>query len=158
MKHTGVKVNSYAQYQNWGSVATPGYTVLLWLLNWLFWFITFYLIGGLGLVCALFSAAMFWFVLVRAFNFTGHGKGEKKHVEGVDFDRSNLSVNQLRPGLLAGEWHNNHHLYPASARAGFLPYQLDLAWIYIYGLYKIGGVSSYRDSKTEFLKKYIQSR
>jgi len=64
-------------------------------------------------------------------------------------------VNQLRPGLFAGEWHNNHHLYPGSARAGFLSYQLDLPWIYIYSLYKIGAVSSFRDSKQDFLRKYF---
>ena len=28
-------------------------------------------------------------------------------------------------------WQNNHHLYPGSARAGFLPYQIDFAWVYI---------------------------
>ncbi|HXD77579.1 MAG TPA: hypothetical protein VN616_07210, partial [Puia sp.] len=42
-----------------------------------------------------------------------------------------------------------------SARAGFLPSQLDLAWIYIYTLKKLRMVSWYRDSKKEFLKKYI---
>ena len=56
--------------------------------------------------------------------------------------------------MLAGEWHNNHHLYPGSARAGFLPYQLDLAWIYIYVLFKLKMVGSYKDSKPEFMKKY----
>ena len=75
-------------------------------------------------------------------------------VDGIDFDRSNLSINQTRPGMLSGEWHNNHHLFPVSARAGFLPYQLDLAWIYIYCMSKIGVVSSYHDSKKEFLRKY----
>ncbi len=154
MKHVGVEVNSYAEYQRWGSIATPFYTIRTWLLNWAFWYTTFYFIGGHGLACTMFCAAMFWFLLVRAFNYTGHGKGEEKHVEGVDFDRSNLSINQMRPGLFAGEWHNNHHLYPASARAGFLSYQLDLPWIYIYSLYKIGAVSSYHDSKKDFLKKY----
>ena len=154
MKHTGVGINTYAQYQKWGSLATPFYTISLWLLNWAFWYTALYFIGGHGLACALFSAAMFWFLLVRAFNYTGHGKGEERHVDGVDFDRSNLSINQMRPGLFAGEWHNNHHLYPASARAGFLSYQLDLPWIYIYTLYKLGAVSSYHDSKKEFLKKY----
>jgi stearoyl-CoA desaturase (delta-9 desaturase) len=64
-------------------------------------------------------------------------------------------LNQARPGLLAGEWHNNHHLYPGSARAGFLPSQLDLAWIYIYVLHKLKMVKSYKDSKEEFLRKYI---
>lgn len=158
LQHSGVKINTYAQYLEWGSIASPLYTVGLWLLNWTFWYTMFYLIGGHGLACALFGAAMFWFVLVRAFNYTGHGKGEKKHVDGIDFDRSNLSINQTRPGLFSGEWHNNHHLYPGSARAGFLPYQIDLAWIYIFSLYKLGAVSSYHDSKNDFLKKYAGAR
>jgi stearoyl-CoA desaturase (delta-9 desaturase) len=155
MKHTGVTTNTYEQYKKWGSVASPFYTVTLWALNWAFWYTAFYFIGGHALACALFSSALLWFIGVRAFNYTGHAKGEEKHVEGVDFDRSNLSVNQLRPGLFAGEWHNNHHLYPGSARAGFLSYQLDLPWIYIYTLYKMGAVSSYRDSKKDFLRKYV---
>ena len=157
MKHTGVKINSYNQYRKWGSIASPFYTVGIWLLNWVFWYLIFFMIGGHGLACALFTAAMLWFVLVRAFNYTGHGKGEVRHIDGVDFDRSNLSINQARPGLLAGEWHNNHHLYPGSARAGFLPYQIDLAWIYIYCLHKLKMVSWYKDSKSEFLKKYRQA-
>jgi stearoyl-CoA desaturase (delta-9 desaturase) len=158
IRHTGVKINNFRQYQRWGSVASPFYTVALWLLNWVFWYTVLYFIGGHGLANALFSAALLWYVLVPAFNYTGHGKGKEMHVDGIDFDRSNLSINQARPGLLAGEWHNNHHLYPGSARAGFLPYQLDLAWIYIYCLHKIGGVSSYHDSKKEFLKKYMESK
>jgi sn-1 stearoyl-lipid 9-desaturase len=156
MRHTGVKTNTFAQYQEWGSVASPYYTIALWFTNWAFWYTAFYFMGGHALACTLFGAALFWFIGVRAFNYTGHGKGEEAHVDGVDFDRSNLSVNQLRPGLFAGEWHNNHHLYPGSARAGFLTYQLDLPWIYIYSLYKIGAVSSFRDSKRDFLKKYFE--
>jgi len=46
-------------------------------------------------------------------------------------------------------------LYPGSARAGFLPYQVDLAWLYIYGLHKIGGVTSFKDSKPLFLKNQL---
>jgi stearoyl-CoA desaturase (delta-9 desaturase) len=154
--HTGVGINNFKQYLQWGSVTRPGYAITLWLLNWAFWFTVLYLIGGFGLAFAIFSAAMLWFVLVRAFNYTGHGKGEDKHIDGIDYDRSNLSINQTRPGLFTGEWHNNHHLYPGSARAGFLPYQLDLAWIYIFCMYKLGAVSSYHDSKKEFLRKYRQ--
>lgn len=155
MSHTGVELNDYEQYKRWGSAATVRYTIFLWLLNWSFWYFMFYLMGGHGLACAAFSAAMFWFVLVRAFNYTGHGKGEECHKEGIDFDRSNLSINQSRPGWFSGEWHNNHHLYPNSARAGFLPYQLDLAWVYIYCLHKLGMVTSFKDSKKEFLDKYV---
>jgi stearoyl-CoA desaturase (delta-9 desaturase) len=155
MKHTGVQLNSYKQYQKWGSITSPSYVFITWALNWSFWYIILFLIGGHALSCAIFTAAMIWFVLIRSFNYTGHGGGKVKHKEGVDFDRSNLSINQTRPGLLSGEWHNNHHLYPGSARAGFLPMQIDLAWIYIYLLHKLKMVSSYKDSKKEFLKKYI---
>ena len=154
MCHTGMPVNSYKKYQKWGSIACPLFTICLLLGNWAFWYTAFYFMGGNGLACAMFSAAMFWMIFVRAFNYTGHGKGEKKHIDGIDYDRRNLSINQTRPGLFSGEWHNNHHLFPVSARAGFLPYQIDLAWIYIYSMYKIGVVSSYHDSKKEFLKKY----
>ncbi len=154
MQHTGVGMNSYKQYLRWGSVATPAYTVLLWLGNWAFWYTAFYFMGGHALACTMFAAAMFWFIFVRAFNYTGHGKGEVKHVDGIDYDRRNLSINQMRPGLFSGEWHNNHHLYPASAQAGFLPQQIDLAWIYIWILHKLGAVTSYHNNKKEFLKKY----
>ena len=156
MKHTGVQMNSYSKYKKWGSVTTPLYTIAIWLLNWTFWYSMFYLMGGHGLACALFTGAMFWITLVRIFNYTGHGKGEEKHVDGLDFDRSNLSINQWRPGYFTGEWHNNHHLYPGSARAGFLKWQLDLPWIYIYTLYKLGAVKSFHDSKKEFFKKHYR--
>lgn len=158
MKHTGVAINSYAQYLKRGSIATPLYTITLWLINWACWYTIFYALGGHGLACALFSAAMFWSIFVRAFNYTGHAKGETKHIDGIDFDRSNLSINQTRPGLFSGEWHNNHHLFPVSARAGFLPYQIDLAWIYIFSMYKLGAVSSYHDSKKEFMRRYTAYR
>lgn len=158
LNHSGVKLNTFSRYKKWGSLACVGYTVRLWLLNWGFWYLTFFLIGGHALACTAFSAAMFWFVLVRAFNYTGHGKGEVKHKDGIDYDRRNLSINQTRPGLFSGEWHNNHHLYPGSARAGFLPYQIDLAWLYILGLKKLGAVSSYKDSKADFMKKYYAEK
>lgn len=158
LSDTGISRNSYRQYLQWGSVASPLYNVLLWLLNWSFWYAAFFLLGGHALACTLFSAAMFWFVLVRAFNYTGHGKGAVKHVDGIDFDRKNLSINQMRPGLLSGEWHNNHHLYPGSARAGFLPFQLDLAWVYIFVLYKAGLVTSYKNNRQDFLNRYVYNK
>lgn len=154
LKNSGVQINNYDQYKKWGSVSSPSYIIGLWLLNWACWYGIFFLIGGHGVATACFTGAMFWFVLVRAFNYTGHGKGKVMHKDGIDYDRSNLSINQNRPGLFAGEWHNNHHLYPGSARAGFLPYQIDLAWIYIYCFFKIGAVKSYHDSKNDFMKKY----
>ena len=156
LAHSGIKPNTYGQYRKWASFARPGRTVLGWILNWSFWGVAFYLIGGAALAFALFGAAGFWAIGVRTFNYDGHGKGKARHREGVDFNRADLSINQLWPGYVAGEWHNNHHLFPSSARSGFLRYQLDLAWCYIKLLKSVGAVSSYHDSKPAFLSKYRQ--
>jgi fatty-acid desaturase len=155
MVHVGNKANSYRQYQKWGTIANPYYTITGTILNWIFWFIAFYLLGGMPLACAIFGAAGIWAVGVRTFNYEGHGKGGDKRRDGVDYNRKDMSINQLWPGYVAGEWHNNHHLYPRSARSGFKQHQLDLAWLYIKFMYLLGAVSSYRDSKKDFLLKYI---
>jgi len=155
MKHTGLRHNTYEGYRKWGSISKPSLTILHWILNWGFWFGAFYLIGGIPLAFALFGGAAFWAVGVRTFNYEGHGKGEDKQREGVDFNRNDMSINQVWPGMVAGEWHNNHHLYPQSARSGFLWYQLDLAWVYIRVLSSIGAVSSFNDSKSQFCDKYL---
>jgi len=154
MKHTGVRANTYRQYLKWGSYVNPGRAITAWILNWSFWYLTFYLIGGHALAFCLFGAAGFWAVGVRTFNYEGHGKGKNVQVEGVDFNKQDNSINQIWPGIVAGEWHNNHHLYPKSARSGFKPHQVDLAWYYIKFMHLIGAVTTYRDSKEDFLKRY----
>ena len=154
MKHTGLQGNNFLNYQKWGSFACPSRSVINWILNWGFWIAVFYLLGGMGLVCALLGGAFIWAVGVRTFNYEGHGKGKDMRQEGTDHNRNDMSVNQVWPGYVAGEWHNNHHLYPKSARSGFLPYQLDLAWCYVKMMHSMGAVSSYRDDKKEFYKAY----
>lgn len=154
MGHTGQVSNTYAQYQKWGTLANPLRTIGGILLNWGFWYLVFFMIGGHELACTIFGAAGFWAVGVRTFNYEGHGKGEDKRKEGTDYNRDDMSINQLWPGIVAGEWHNNHHLYPKSARSGFLPHQVDLAWCYIKLLNLLGGVTEYHDSKKKFLKEY----
>lgn len=154
MKHTGIKANSYKQYLKWGSIAHPLRTFLETFLNWAFWYAIFYLIGGHGLACALFGGAFVWAVGVRTFNYEGHGKGEDKRTDGIDYNRKDMSINQLWPGIVAGEWHNNHHLYPRSARSGFKAHQIDFAWYYIKLMSKLGAVTTYRDFKKQFLKEH----
>lgn len=154
LSHTGSSINTYRNYLKWGSVCVPLKTIAGVLLNWAFWFSFFFLIGGLYLAISVFAGAFVWGLGVRTFNYEGHAKGNQRHVDGNDFNRNDKSINQLWPGIVAGEWHNNHHLYPRSARSGFLPYQLDLAWCYIKALKFIGGIKSYRDDKASFIKKY----
>jgi fatty-acid desaturase len=97
----------------------------------------------------------YWAVGVRTFNYEGHGKGTNRQRDGVDYNRKDKSVNQIWPGFVAGEWHNNHHLFPKSARSGFKKYQMDMAWYYIWLMSRLGAVSSYNDSKKEFRERYL---
>lgn len=156
MKHTGVDVNTYAQYQKYGTLANPLRTLLSVFLSWSFWYLVFFLIGGHALACTLFGAAGIWAVGVRTFNYEGHGKGKDRRQDGVDYNREDMSVNQAWPGIVAGEWHNNHHLYPKSARSGFKPHQVDLAWYYIKLMNMLGAVSDYTDCKKRFYAEYMQ--
>lgn len=156
MAHTGVRLNTYAQYRHWGSLCHPTWTVLHYLSNWAVWYGIFFMLGGHALATALFGWAGVWAVGVRTFNYEGHGKGKMKLRDGVDFNRADLSVNQIWPGYVAGEWHNNHHLYPNGARSGFLSYQLDLPWLLIRSLARLGVISSYRDYRADFLRDYHQ--
>jgi fatty-acid desaturase len=155
MKHTGITPNTYAQYRKWGSIVNPGRATLSWFLNWSFWYLAFYLIGGHALACTLFGAAGFWAVGVRTFNYEGHGKGTDQRKDGTDHNRNDMSINQLWPGYVAGEWHNNHHLYPKSARSGFKPHQVDLAWYYIKMMKFFGAITTVRDSKPDFYKRFM---
>lgn len=152
--HTGIKPNSYQQYLKWGSIAHPLRTAFATFANWIFWITVFYAIGGLYLTLALLAGAFVWGLGVRTFNYEGHAKGEDKQVAGLDYNTKDKSINQWWPGIVAGEWHNNHHLYPASARSGFLAGQIDFAWYYIKTLKLIGGVSSCRDAKQQFMENY----
>ena len=156
MGHTTVKLNSYKQYQKWGSLCHPFWSTAHYALNWGFWFGVFWLIGGPSLALAIFGLSAVWAIGVRTYNYDGHGGGRDKRQDGIDFNREDLSVNQLWPGYVAGEWHNNHHLYPNGARSGFLRYQLDLPWIAIKTLHSLGLVVSYRDYKADFVKNYLE--
>lgn len=154
MRHTGVRLNSYEQYRKWGSVCHPMSAIAHFAANWAAWFGIFYWMGGPALATAIFGCSAVWAFGVRTFNYDGHGQGKDKRVEGIDFNRDDLSVNQIWPGYVSGEWHNNHHLYPAGARAGFLKYQLDLPWLLIRFLRATGAVHGVRDYKADFMRDY----
>ncbi len=155
MEGTGIRANSYAQYLKWGSICHPLSALVDYLVNWTFWFGASYLIGGIPAAVALFGAAAVWNLAYRNFNYMSHSGGKKKHTDGIDFHHDDFSVNKTWTGLVSGEWHNNHHLYPGSARAGFLPYQIDLPWLLIRGFYSVGAVTSYRENRELFYKVHF---
>jgi stearoyl-CoA desaturase (Delta-9 desaturase) len=59
--------------------------------------------------------------------------------------RDEARNNWLVALLVFGEgWHNNHHAFPASARHGLDPRQIDVSWWVIKGLEKVGLVWNVR--------------
>jgi stearoyl-CoA desaturase (delta-9 desaturase) len=156
VRHTGMGINTYEQYLRWGSIAHPVRTTLHYVLSWLFWYGAFYVVGGHALATALFGWSAVWAVGIRAHNYDLHAGGRDRRRQGVDFDRSSLAINALWPGIVAGEWHNNHHLFPGSARAGFLPWQPDISFAFIRLCERLGGVTSVRDSRDRFIERYYR--
>jgi stearoyl-CoA desaturase (delta-9 desaturase) len=154
--HTGVKLNSYAQYQRFGSIAHPARTWAHFALNWAAWYGIFYLVGGHALATALFGWACVWGIGIRAHNYDLHAGGKDRRRDGIEFDRRNLSINAFWPGLVAGEWHNNHHLFPNSVRAGFLWWQPDISFAFIRLYRLLGGVTAWRDFSPSFQSRHYQ--
>lgn len=158
LEHTGVVPNTYEQYRSWGSVCHPARLYAHFALNWAFWYGVFYLAGGHALACAIFGMSALWAIGIRDFNYDAHGCGKDKRRDGVDFNRRDLSINQMFAGTVSGEWHNNHHLYPAGIRAGFLWWQLDVAYGIIRLIDVLGGVATSRDFRSRFLEEHLQPR
>ncbi len=154
VSHTGVIPNSYEQYQKWGTICHPARLYAHYALNWGFWYGAFYLMGGHALSCAIFGMSAIWAMGIRDFNYDAHGCGKDKRKVGVDFNRRDLSINQFFAGTVSGEWHNNHHLYPAGVRSGFLWWQLDTAYMLIRFVGLFGGIASSRDFKQRFLDEH----
>ncbi len=99
-----------------------------------------------GTVEGAFSA-LIWGGLVRIFlvhhatwmvNSVCHTSGSRP------FRSNDASTNNFFVALLTfGEgWHNNHHAFPASARQGLRPYQIDVSWWVIRSLEIIGIVTN----------------
>ena len=150
LEHNGVLLNSYHGYKKWGTLSHPVGLLLEHIINWSLWFFLFYSIGGMSLVTASFGAAGLWSLSYRTLNYRVHlgGKEPSKERDSVGF-----SLNRTLPGILAGEWHNNHHLFPRSAKCGFEKNQLDMPWLFIHSLSRLGLVSDCRDDTNLYFSR-----
>jgi stearoyl-CoA desaturase (delta-9 desaturase) len=93
--------------------------------------------GPQMLVWGLFVGTVLTWHVTFAVNSVCHIWGRRPYATG------DASTNHPLVGVLAyGEgWHNNHHQYPFSARHGLEWWQLDLTWLLLQGLEKLGLVS-----------------
>ncbi len=81
-----------------------------------------------------------WFV-----NSLAHIYGQRPH------DTGDMSTNNWFVAILTfGEgWHNNHHMWPTSARHGTAWYQFDMNWIAIRIFEKFGWATNIKLAETE---------
>ena len=92
------------------------------------------LFGAAGL--AVWAVQMAWTPVMAAgiINWAAHYWGYR------NFEAADASTNISPWGILiAGEeLHNNHHTYPTSAKLSVKPYELDMGWVYIRLLQRLG--------------------
>ena len=72
-----------------------------------------------------------------------------------DFETKDESRNNwLVAALTFGEgWHNNHHAFPSSARHGLARWQVDVSWLVIRALERLGLVWNVRRPTPEQLER-----
>jgi stearoyl-CoA desaturase (delta-9 desaturase) len=67
--------------------------------------------------------------------------------------RDTSTNNALVAAVTFGEgWHNNHHAYPRSAKHGFVAYEIDVNWLQIRALEKVGLVTDVYATDVNALK------
>lgn len=156
LAHIGLYTNSYDQFRKTGSVERlPQYAARL-ILSQSLWCGAIYFLGGVSYVAAYYAAIFIVTFLIRDFNWRGHG-GSAPGVKrpGWEFHRKSNALNQYFYGYIASEWHDNHHRYITSAKNGFLPGQLDVAFAIIKLLHRLGIVKSYINAEALFRKQCL---
>jgi len=105
-----------------------GFVERTWMWQQLPWAILFMAIGGLDWlvwgICVRVSVCVTGHWLVG--HFSHRQGGQVWVIDGVAAQGYNVRLAAL---ISMGEnWHNNHHAYPASAKLGLLPGQVDPGW------------------------------
>jgi stearoyl-CoA desaturase (delta-9 desaturase) len=103
-------------------------------------------------------AGLVWGGLVRIFayqhatfavNSICHMFGRRDYAS-----RDESRNNWLVALLVMGEgWHNNHHAFPASARHGLRRWQIDVSWLVIRGLERLGLIWNVRRPTIEQIQR-----
>jgi len=154
INHAQLYVNSYAQYKRWGSLSHPLIIIVETITSWALTSLCFYLLVGPQVTMAILAGISTWAFTIRTFNYKSHGSGIDKRDFSKDTDQTSNSLNQKLPGMVAGEWHSNHHVYPRSARNGFKKGELDLSFKVIQLLHKIGIIKNFNDSMDDYKKRF----
>jgi stearoyl-CoA desaturase (delta-9 desaturase) len=134
LDHIGFVKNSYEQFQRTGSVENIWHYGARVISANLMWSALMFAYAGRMGVLAWFSGVFLSTFVLRDFNFRGHAG-----LFGTDTHGNPL--NQVFYGFTAGEWHENHHQDPGSARSGREWWQIDVPYLIIRGMRVCGMVT-----------------
>jgi sn-1 stearoyl-lipid 9-desaturase len=156
LSHIGFPANSHAAFRRTGSVEPAWHYLARFAVAQTLWFGFSYAVGGWKYFFS-WSATVFIFsFFMRDFPWRGHGGNFRTtKIEGWEFDRRSRSINTPVFGVLGGEWHDNHHLLPASANTAFLPGQVDVPFLIVKLWRRLGIVSGYYDAAGVFAGRYL---
>jgi stearoyl-CoA desaturase (delta-9 desaturase) len=156
--HIGLHSHSYEQFRRTASIENVYYYAARIIVTQFIWISLTSALGGHALVLAYYSAIFITTILIRDFNWRGHG-GNVQVVKrnNWEFDKKTRALNQYFYGFIASEWHDNHHHYITSANNGFLASQIDIAFIMIQALHRLGIIKSYINAETLFRKQCLLS-
>lgn len=156
LRHIGFPAHSYAAFQRWGSVERVDHYVARTVVAQALWIAVSYAIGGWHYVTVWYATVCIFIFFMREFPWRGHGGNFRTaKIDGWEFDRRSRGLNQSIFGLLGGEWHDNHHLLPASANTAYLPGQVDLPFQLVRLAKRLGLVAGYLDAADVFRSRYL---
>ena len=118
-----------------------------------FWISFFLILGRPDLLAAFYFGAVTFLFIMRDFNFRGH---EEESEHEPKLDTHSLAVNQWLYGVLASEWHDNHHRFSSSAKSGFAKNELDISFAITLLLSKVGILESYVDSSRGYEREIVK--
>ena len=146
LEHIGFVKNSYEQFQKTGSVENIWHYGARVLSANVAWSALMFALAGWQGVLAWISGVFLFTCVLRDFNFRGHASlfGTNKH---------GTPVNQVIYGIIAGEWHENHHQFPRLARSGLAWWQIDLPYLIIRGMKWCGVITQYNEKDTDTVQK-----
>lgn len=151
--HIGLNSNSYQEFKNSGSIEIISHFLIRKIFGQVLWLSLIFLAGGIYFVFAWLGASFLASVMIRDFNWRGHGGNFRYYkISGWEHHSTSRALNQHFYGYLASEWHDNHHLFPSSANNGFLPTQFDFSFQLVKVMKKLNVLSHYHDSKNQFLR------
>lgn len=147
--------NSESEFRATGSFEREWRYPLRFLICNTVWTAFFLLLGRPDLLAAFYFAVLTFLLIMRDFNYRGHDE-ESEHE--AKLDTKSLATNQWFYGVLASEWHDNHHRFSSSAKSGFAKHELDISFAITRFLHRLGVLESYVDSSRGYEREIVRVR